>query len=36
MTVDVTTAIDISVPRAAVAAYVIDPDNATRWYENIK
>ena len=34
--VDVTTAIDIARPRAEVAAYAADPENATTWYENIK
>jgi uncharacterized membrane protein len=36
MTVDVQTAIDIDQPRPVVASYASDPDNATRWYQNIK
>ena len=36
MSVDVVTAIEIARPRADVAAYAADPDNATRWYANIK
>ena len=35
MTVDVTTRTEIERPRAEVAAYVGDPDNASEWYENI-
>ena len=34
--VDVRTQIDIARPRAEVAAYVSDPDNATSWYAKIK
>jgi hypothetical protein len=33
---DITTQIDIDLPRARVAKYAIDPDNTTTWYENIK
>jgi uncharacterized protein YndB with AHSA1/START domain len=36
MQVDVTTEIDIDCPRAEVAAFAADPDNATTWYGNIK
>ncbi len=36
MQVDVTTEIDIDRPRAEVAAFAADPDNATTWYGNIK
>lgn len=35
-TVDVETEVVIGRPRAVVAAFVADPDNATTWYQNIK
>jgi hypothetical protein len=34
--VDVRTQIEIDRSRADVAAFAMDPDNATAWYENIK
>jgi hypothetical protein len=36
MALDVLTAIDVDCPRAEVADFAADPDNATAWYENIK
>jgi uncharacterized membrane protein len=34
--VDVVTEIEVRRPRADVAAYAANPDNATEWYENIE
>jgi hypothetical protein len=36
MAVDVTMQVVIARPRAEVALYAVDPDNARKWYENIE
>jgi uncharacterized protein YndB with AHSA1/START domain len=36
VTLDVKTEMEIERPRAEVAAYASDPDNATSWYANIR
>jgi hypothetical protein len=36
LSVDVLTEIEIARPRAEVATFAVDPDNAVRWYENIE
>jgi len=36
LSVDVVTEVEIARPRAEVAAFAADPDNATRWYQNIE
>jgi uncharacterized protein YndB with AHSA1/START domain len=36
LSTDVSTEIEIDRPRGIVAAFAADPDNATRWYENIE
>jgi uncharacterized membrane protein len=36
MSVDVQTEVEIARPRADLAAYAADVDNATAWYENIE
>jgi hypothetical protein len=36
MEIDVLTELEIARPRADVAVYASDPDNATRWYRSIK